>query len=94
MIKVRKGQAPPHSRVEFGARFRSAYFDPAFRAEQAALDRLEAISWSGSQEDRKAPVTRNAAPRFVDPDYITSVEWLEMRELSAPGADLTASRPK
>jgi hypothetical protein len=30
MIKVRKGQAPPpHSRVEFGKRFRSAYFDPA-----------------------------------------------------------------
>jgi hypothetical protein len=29
MIKVRKGQAPPpHSRVEFGKRFRSAYFDP------------------------------------------------------------------
>ena len=60
MIKVRKGQAPPpHSRAEFGKRFRSAYFDPAFRAEQAALDRVEAIAWDGYHEDRKAPVTND-----------------------------------
>jgi multimeric flavodoxin WrbA len=81
MIKVRKGQAPPpHSRAEFGKRFRSAYFDPAFRAEQTALDRLEAIAWHGYHEDRKAPVTRKAGPGFADPDYDTSVEWLETRE--------------
>jgi hypothetical protein len=81
MIKVRKGQAPPpHSRAEFGKRFRSAYFDPAFRAEQAALDRIEAIAWDGYHEDRKAPVTRKAGPGFADPDYDTSVEWLETRE--------------
>ena len=81
MIKVRKGQAPPpHSREEFGARFRTAYFDPAFRVEQAALGRLEAIAWSGYREDRKAPLTRKAGPGFADPDYDTSVEWLETRE--------------
>ncbi len=81
MIKVRKGQAPPpHSREEFGARFQAAQFDPAFRAEQVALDRLEAIAWSGYHEDRKAPVTRKAGPGFADPDYDASVEWLETRE--------------
>jgi hypothetical protein len=81
MIKVRKGQAPPsHSRAEFGERFRRAYLDPAFRVEQAALDRVEAIAWDGYKEYRKAPLTRKAGPEFADPDYDTSVEWLETRE--------------
>jgi hypothetical protein len=80
MIKVRKGQAPPHSREEFGVRFRAPYFDPAFRAEQAALDRLEAIAWGAHHEDRKGPVTRKAGPGLADPDYDNSVEWLETRE--------------
>jgi hypothetical protein len=81
MIKVRKGQAPPPiSRAEFGERFRSAYFDPAFRTEQAALDRLETIAWDAYHGSRKAPVTRKAGPGFADPDYDTSVEWLETRE--------------
>ena len=98
MIKVRKGQAPPpHSRAEFGKRFRSAYFDPAFDAEQPALDRLEAIAWDGYHQDRKAPVTRKAGPGFADPDYDTSVQWLETRErllaAAAKQADpATASR--
>jgi multimeric flavodoxin WrbA len=81
MIKVRKGQAPPtHSRVQFGERFRRAFVDPAFRAEQAALERIEAIAWSAYEEYRKAPVTRRAGPGFADPDYDTSVEWLQTRE--------------
>lgn len=81
MIKVRKGQAPPtHSRAEFGERFRRAFVDPAFRAEQDALGRVEAIAWSAYEENRKAPVTRKAGPGFADPDYDTSVEWLQTRE--------------
>ncbi|HEY2864953.1 MAG TPA: flavodoxin family protein [Casimicrobiaceae bacterium] len=81
MIKVRKGQAPPtHSRDEFGERFRHAFVDPAFRAEQAALGRVEAIAWSAYEEYRKAPVTRKAGPGFADPEYDTSTEWLQTRE--------------
>ena len=45
---VRKGQAPPaHTREAFRARFRARFFDPAFRTEDAAIDRLEEIAWQG-----------------------------------------------
>ncbi len=73
MIKVRKGQAPPPiSRQEFGERFRSAYFDPAFRAGQGALGRLEAIAWDGNHQSRKVD-------RFVGyyEPYATSHEALD-----------------
>ena len=81
MIKVRKGQSPQTlSRAEFGESFRTAYLDPAFRAEQAALDRIESIAWDAYHEYRKAPLTRKAGPGFADPDYDTSVEWLQTRE--------------
>ncbi|HSV84774.1 MAG TPA: flavodoxin family protein, partial [Ramlibacter sp.] len=78
---VRKGQAPdPHPRDVFRQRFLEQFFDPAYRAEQAALDRLEAIAWDAYQEGRKAPVTRKAGPGFADPDYDLSVEWYETRQ--------------
>ena len=81
MIKVRKGQAPPAlSRAAFGERFRADFLDPAFRAEQPALDRIEAVAWDGYREYRKAPLTRKAGPGFVDPDYDASIEWLQTRE--------------
>jgi multimeric flavodoxin WrbA len=79
-IDVRTGQAPPTpSRDEFRERFRARFFDPAFRAEDPALDRLEAIAWDGYCKARKSPVTRKAGPEFKDPDYDMSVEWYDTR---------------
>ena len=78
---VRKGQAPPaHTREAFRARFRARFFDPAFRTEDAAIDRLEEIAWQGYCQARKSPVTRKAGPGFADPDYELSVEWLAARD--------------
>jgi multimeric flavodoxin WrbA len=77
---VRKGQAPPaHSRQAFGERFRARFFDPAFRAEDEAIARLEEIAWQAYCGARKAPITRKAGPEFKDPDYELSVEWYETR---------------
>jgi multimeric flavodoxin WrbA len=77
---VRKGQwAGPHSRDEFRERFRARFFDPAFRAEDEAISRLEALAWQAYTEGRKAPVTRKAGAEFKDPDYELSVEWYEAR---------------
>ena len=46
MIEIRKGQAPaPLTRAEFSARFKAAFIDPAFRAEDASIARLEEIAW-------------------------------------------------
>jgi multimeric flavodoxin WrbA len=81
MTTVRKGQAPaPLERAEFSLRFRESFFDPAFRAEDAAIARLEAIAWGAYRDGRKAPLTRKAGPGYADPDYELSVEWLAARE--------------
>ena len=69
-----------HPRAEFRERFLAQFTDPAYRAEQDALDRLEAIAWDAYREGRKAPLTRKAGPEFHDPDYDLSAEWYATRE--------------
>jgi len=84
MTDVRKGQAPGQiSRAEFGQRFQSSFRDPAFQAEQDALDRIEEIAWLAYKAERKAPVTRKAGPGFADPGYDLSVDWLAARDALA-----------
>ncbi|HMA06945.1 MAG TPA: flavodoxin family protein [Ramlibacter sp.] len=81
MTTIRKGQAPPPlGREAFRERFMQAFFDPAYRAEGEALDRLEAIAWDAYREGRKAPVTRKAGAGFADPEYELSVEWRQTRD--------------
>lgn len=75
-IDVRKGQvAEKMSRAAFHDRFIARFHDPAFRAEDEAFVRLEAISWDAYSSARKSPVTEKAGTGFADPDYDLSVEW-------------------
>src|SRR6185369_10950492 len=79
--EIRKGQAPaPLERAEFALRFRKSFVDPAYRAEDGAIERLEAIAWDAYREGRKAPITRKAGPGYADPDYDLAVEWIETKE--------------
>ena len=79
--QVRKGQWPGRlDRAEFARRFRNDFVDPAYRAEDEAIARLEAIAWDAYEQGRKAPLTRKAGPGFADPDYDLSVEWFETSE--------------
>jgi multimeric flavodoxin WrbA len=81
VIEIRKGQAPPMlEREEFTGRFRAAFFDPAFRAEDQSIDRLEEIAWQAYAEGRKAPMTEKAGPGYADPDYDLSSEWLATKK--------------
>ena len=81
-IRIREGQAPaPLDREEFGRRWRARFFDPAFRDEDQAIDRLEEIAWGAYDEGRKAPSTQKAGPGFADPDYDMSTEWLATKQL-------------
>lgn len=81
MTEIRRGQQPPElTREQFHERFMRNFHDPAFRAEQAALDRLEAIAFDALKEGRKAPITQPAGVGFKDPTYEASVEWLGTRE--------------
>jgi len=78
---VRKGQVTDKvTRDVFRERFCARFHDPAFRAEDAAIDRLEAIAWDAYSEGRKAPVTEKAGPGAADPDYEISVEWRQTRD--------------
>jgi len=80
-VKIRTGQAPGKlERSEFSVRFRASFVDPAFRAEDGAIDRLEAIAWDAYGEGRKAPITRKAGAGYADPDYDLAVEWIETKE--------------
>ncbi|TFZ07160.1 flavodoxin family protein [Ramlibacter henchirensis] len=81
MTTVRKGQAGPKlPRAQFRERFLQAFFDPAYQAESAAIERLEAIAWDAYRQGRKAPVTAPAGPGFADPTYELSVEWRATRD--------------
>ncbi len=81
MTEVRTGQAPPPlDRAAFGQRFRARFVDPAFRAEDGALARLEEIAWEAYHEGRKAPHTHKAGPGYAKPDYDLSDEWRETRD--------------
>lgn len=78
--EVRKGQwTGMHPRDVFRERFRARFLDPAYRAEDEAIARLEEIAWQAYNEGRKAPFKRKAGPEFKDPDYDLSVEWYETR---------------
>ncbi len=77
MIRIRKGQAPAQlERAQFSARFRATFVDPAFRAEDPSIARLEEIAWQAYEEGRKAPFTQKAGAGYADPDYDLSTEWI------------------
>ncbi len=77
MIKIRKGQAPAQlGRAAFAVRFRGSFVDPAFRAEDKSIARLEEIAWQAYAEGRKAPLTQKAGSGYVDPEYELSMEWV------------------
>jgi multimeric flavodoxin WrbA len=81
MIEIRKGQAPvPLVREQFSARFLASYKDPAFRAEDASISRLEEIAWQAYMEGRKAPFTQKAGAGYANPDYDLSVEWIATKK--------------
>lgn len=80
MATIRTGQVSgPLDRDTFRVRFLHRFDDPAFRAEDEAIGRLERIAWDAYHEGRKAPQTHPGGPGFADPDYELSVEWLETR---------------
>ena len=81
VIQIRKGQAPAGlAREEFSVRFRASFFDPAFRAEDLSIARLEEIAWRAYVDGRKAPLTRKAGPGYVDPNYELSVDWIATKQ--------------
>src|ERR1035437_7326552 len=80
-FEIRKGQSPGRLlRPEFSIRFRATFFDPAFRGEDASIERLEEIAWEAYSDGRKAPFTQKAGPGYADPDYKLSCEWMATKQ--------------
>lgn len=77
----RKGQAPGKlDRQTFAERFRENFYDPAFRTEDEAIARLEAIAWEAYCDSRKAPITQQAGAGYAEPQYDLSTEWVAAAE--------------
>ncbi|HUQ26476.1 MAG TPA: flavodoxin family protein [Burkholderiales bacterium] len=80
-IEVRKlSKYVPLTEQQFRDRFFQRFYDPAFEAVKAELDRVCAIAWSGYIEYRKSPRTRQAGKGFADEKFKLPVEWLEARD--------------
>lgn len=77
-MKIRKGQPGVKlSESEFKTRYLEQFFDPAFSAAENELKKITQIAWEAYADGRKAPVTEKAGPKFKNPDYDLSKQWLE-----------------
>jgi len=79
--KVRKGMpSVAISKAEFIRRARERFYDPAFEPLQGEIGKIIETAWNGYHEYRKAPRTKRAGPRYADPDYELSIDWLKSRD--------------
>lgn len=81
MSSVRKGQVSGlMPQDEFAARFREQFYDPLFRAHDAAIEAMAQVAWTAYRDNHKSPLTEPAGSEFADPGYALSVEWKRTRE--------------
>jgi multimeric flavodoxin WrbA len=79
--KVRKGMpSVTISKDEFVRRARERFFDPAFDPLRDEIGKIIETAWQGYHGYRKAPRTKRAGPRYADPDYELSIDWLKSRD--------------
>ena len=78
---VRKQSAyVPLTKGQFRERFFARFYDPAFEALSAELERVFEAAWDGYITYRKSPRTTPAGADFADPGFALAVEWLKTRE--------------
>ncbi len=65
---------------EFRERFFARFYDPAFEAVAAELEKVFATAWDGYIKYRKSPRVAPAGPGFAKPSSKLPAEWLEARE--------------
>ena len=82
----RQGEWVPLTKAEFRERFFERFYDPAFDAVSAELEKVFEKAWDGYIKYRKSPRTQPAGPEFSDPALALPVEWLETRERNQPQA--------
>jgi multimeric flavodoxin WrbA len=70
----------PLTKEQFRERFYAKFYDPAYGAVHAELEKVFDVAWDGYIDYRKAPRTAPAGKGFADPKYQLSVEWRETRD--------------
>jgi multimeric flavodoxin WrbA len=82
--KIRKGMPTVAlDKAAFTQRLAQRFYDPIFEALQPEIRKIVDAAWDGYDHSRKSPRTRAAGPRFADPLYELSVEWLATRDAIA-----------
>jgi multimeric flavodoxin WrbA len=78
---VRTGQ--PYSKLtrdDFLRRFLDRFYDPAFDAVRAEIERVADVAWTNHEANHKSPRRRKAGPGFADPEFELPIEWLDTRD--------------
>jgi multimeric flavodoxin WrbA len=79
--------SPKLEQDEFIRRYMLQYVDPAYDSLRSALQAVALVAWDAYQHSRKAPITRKAGPRFADPGYDLSIDWLKARNAIEEAAE-------
>ena len=69
----------PLTKQAFRERFFARFYDPAFEAVAAELERVFETAWDGYIAYRKSPRQAAAGLGFSDPSFALPLEWLETR---------------
>ncbi|MDH5536498.1 MAG: NADPH-dependent FMN reductase, partial [Betaproteobacteria bacterium] len=75
----RETEYVPLTKEQFRERFFARFFDPAFDAVRAELEKVCEVSWDGYIRYRKSPRKRPAGPGYADPKMEVPAEWLKVR---------------
>ena len=67
------------TKEQFRERFFARFYDPAFDAVRAELEKVFETAWDGYIVYRKSPRQQPAGPGYADPAQKLPVEWLEAR---------------
>jgi hypothetical protein len=85
MIEFRKGQAPARlACAEFSLRFRASFIDPAFRAKEQSIERLEEIAWQASTPRAARPPSRRRRARAMPIRTTTCQSSGSLRNSASP----------
>jgi multimeric flavodoxin WrbA len=75
----RQDEYVPLTKTQYRERFFARFYDPAFDAVRAELDKVCEVAWDGYITYRKSPRKKRAGAGFADRSMELPVEWLETR---------------
>ena len=75
----RQTEYVPLTKARFRERFFEKFYDPAFDAVRAELEKVCEVAWDGYIVYRKSPRKRPAGAGYADPKFELPIEWVAAR---------------